>query len=195
VEFQGVPLHASELSTAQNFLRGFCSSVELHPDTAACRDLFSFTVLAWCRRPELIPVSMALLIPEPEVPFTEALGEKRLLSYHISATVTVVSPPSSTMMQPPGPPPLPDADPTSGSRRRRARSPSPGAHCGSGEGDGARRSVHVRLGPMPPSASHVEAGAGAGAAPIGSVTASKAAAIPVEDASAHAGGSYGSVKR
>jgi hypothetical protein len=66
IEMRGIPVHAWTLSIAQGLLRGFCTSVELHSDSKGRRDLSCFKVLASCRRPELIPVLIELLIPELE---------------------------------------------------------------------------------------------------------------------------------
>jgi hypothetical protein len=49
VAFRGVPMHAWKMDTARNLLHRHCSALELHPDTAACRDFSCFKVTGWCR--------------------------------------------------------------------------------------------------------------------------------------------------
>lgn len=92
IEMRGVPVHAWMLSTAQDLLRGYRTSVELCTDTAVRRDLSCFRVSAWCWRLELIPAMLELLIPEPEMHPCQDLSLKRMLSYEISVSMSVVSP-------------------------------------------------------------------------------------------------------
>jgi hypothetical protein len=78
IEMRGVPVHSWTLSTAQDLLCGFCTSVELHQDSEAHRDLSCFKVSALCRRPELIPVSMEFFFPRIRKRIAQGFENPRL---------------------------------------------------------------------------------------------------------------------
>lgn len=91
IELEGVPLHVWEYSTAADLLRPYCSLESLHPDTAERRDLSVFRLTAWTTRPELIPETRPLMVPEPmdnEAPFQPM---RRTLRYLIWITVRRLS--------------------------------------------------------------------------------------------------------
>jgi hypothetical protein len=117
VEFGGIPVHAWELATTQNLFRDFCSEVELHPDTVNCLDFSSFKVFEWCRRPQLIPGSFELLIPERVMSSGGPPAVRRLLSYSVTASVSRV--PQADAAISPSSPTSDGGNRETGSRRRR----------------------------------------------------------------------------
>jgi hypothetical protein len=154
VSFEGIPLHAWSVETARSLLRAHCTALELHPDTAARLNLSSFRVLGWCRHPELIPVAVDLLIPEPVQSFEVEATVKNLLAYQVTASVSLISPPAGEVSPPPSPP-ASDDDRDTRSRRRRLQQAPPAGQGGPAEALAVRRPVHERLGPLPICPRHV----------------------------------------
>jgi hypothetical protein len=154
VSFEGVPLHAWSVETARSLLRAHCTTLELHPDTAARLNLSSFRVLGWCRHPELIPVVVDLLILEPVQSFEVEATVKNLLAYQVTALVSLISLLAGEVSPPPSPP-ASDDDWDTRSRRRRLQQAPPAGQGGPAEALPVRRPVHERLGPLPICPRHV----------------------------------------
>lgn len=113
IELEGIPLHVWNYTTAADLLRPYCSIESIDPLTEGRHELRVFKVIARTTRPEFIPESRILAVPEPahvEAPFHL---ERRYLKYVIRIHVRrllVRLPPDSP---PCSPPPTPPSDSSS----------------------------------------------------------------------------------
>lgn len=65
IEMEGIPLHVWERSIAADLLRPYCSVESVDLATSTRRDLSVYKLTAWTTRPELIPETRILHVPEP----------------------------------------------------------------------------------------------------------------------------------
>lgn len=65
IELERLPLHVWDYGTAAELLSPFCCVESVDPETVAHRDFSTFRVVARTTRPEFIPESRTLAIPEP----------------------------------------------------------------------------------------------------------------------------------
>lgn len=113
IDIVGIPPHVWRRSTAATLLGSYCSIDHVHPDTLARRNLSTFTLTAWTTRPERIPESRTLCVPEPFDAESLLQPMRRTLRYpvHIHVRRLLVRfPPESP---PPSPPPTPPSSESS----------------------------------------------------------------------------------
>lgn len=113
VELRGLPVHAWEVSTAEQLLNPYGWVEQIHAATRNREDFSVFQLKAWCN-PELIPCSRDLVIVEPPVVAMESPTVKRALVYPVQISVFDCTPQQSVSPSPP-------SDGGSGKSRERRR--------------------------------------------------------------------------
>lgn len=112
IEIERILPHVFEASTAAALLRPYCSMIRVHLETAARHDLSIFKLTAWTTRPERIPKTRILAVPEPAddellIPMRRTL--KYTMHIYVHRLILRLPPDSS----PPSPPPTPPSIQTS----------------------------------------------------------------------------------
>lgn len=102
----GYPLHVWEPTTAASLLRPFCSIETINQETSSRHDVSVFKLKAWTTRPEFIPESRTLVVPESGDEEASFQPMRRALKYMVSVRVRRL-----LMRLPPDPPP-PSPSPT-----------------------------------------------------------------------------------
>lgn len=120
IELEGIPLHAWGGTTAQNLLRPYCLVESIDPHMAARHDLAVFRLTARTTRPELIPDTRILAVPEPAHDETQFHPVRNTLKYVVKIRVRRLLVRMQPDSPPASPPPTP---PTSDSSRTDDESP------------------------------------------------------------------------
>lgn len=126
IDMEGIPLHVWNRATAEELLRPFCLLESVHPDTLERRDLSVFRIVARTTRPECIPDSRTLVVPEPAGDEAPSLLMQRTLKYNVRLCVRRLllrlpqdSPPCSPPRAPPSEPDSEFDSPVENPKRRR----------------------------------------------------------------------------
>lgn len=105
IELEGIPPHVWQASTAVELLNPFCSVARIHPETTARRDLSVFRLTTWTMRPERIPETKILAVPELGDDEMAMQPMRHTLKYTVHLRRLLLRlPPESP---PPSPPPTP----------------------------------------------------------------------------------------
>lgn len=87
IELEGIPPHVWQASTAVAVLRPYCSLASIHSETTARRDLSVFKRTTWTTRPERIPDTKIIAVPEPTDDDSLPLPMRRMLKYSVQIRV------------------------------------------------------------------------------------------------------------